>query len=561
MAPSKWAVELCKALHRNDPSITCVEFQWTTNPDDFLLLGHALAHNTHCRGLLLENLLLNEETAEALENGMESSQLRSLQIQDQIVEIPETVRGMLRRTFFRGVQHSSTLSELTLSNMDVDDLDGVGEVIRYSTSLKTLCLDQLIFTKTKSTKQLVKALLSASPTLTCLHIKRHLHEEPPHRTERFLPLLYEGISCCPTIRELILERIPCRQLGRWREIILAMPAASLESLTVCEFDDNPSEFDDLNDDEDDEHEHEHEHTVIHTLNAAQEAEQYALLLMEALRRPTLSTLNVYNGIILGGLEVMPRLGHALQHNTTLATLKLDNLHLHDRDLALLMDHWGANASVKTLSFRCNVFGQDGAQRLMRWVVEHPTLQSLDLSCNVIRVEGIRRIAMELPNLSPQLTRLNLSHCAETLLFADGDEARIQASNAFAAASYQAGVALLQGIQSNFHLQSLLLQGVFVTQPLEREIQFYRGLNVTGRRLLSMNHGLATTVWCHILARGIKQFPEFQASILYYFLSEQPALVPRSDETAKRNRKLLESRSTTRDHLEENTFRSCGCRIM
>jgi hypothetical protein len=87
---------------------------------------------------------------------------------------------------------------------------------------------------------------------------------------------------------------------------------------------------------------------------------------------------------------------------------------------------------------------------------------------------------------------------------------------------KAAVAFLEGLKVALQLRKLdIAEEAIFQQEHANEISFYVGLIRHGRYLLATNHGLTSTVWCHIL--GKCQGPH-ESSIIFYFLREQPSLV-------------------------------------
>jgi hypothetical protein len=525
-----------KRLHRNDPNTTWMTTPILGNPNMFVFLGQSLVGNTHCLDLLMDNLVLNEAAAQSLAHGLAQSNLQRFTIRNSIQERPteETSDdgvGRIRQIFFRGIQASPTLQELTIDSVQVDQLTFFGDAItRPSASstlppLRKLCLNRLILTKTKPTKQFAKALKAA--TLNCLHIREGLQERPG-QSGRLIDIVCEGIQSNPTLAELRIESSPIEQLGHWRQVLMnAMPA--LQTFTLSEFHDPRG------------------------------ANQYAQLVVETLQNRRLTGLQLWDGIF--GPAAVSRLAHTIQqgHNS-LTTLKLHSIHMDDQSLAMILDHWGPSP-IQTLSLHYNDIGPDSVPRLVRFVREHPSLQTLDLSSNPFGFDGIRAMALELPNFPSQLQQLNLGDCADYREFGN-DPAGIQQARELDAAGRRAGLALLQGIQHNVYLPKLLLENNEFPDDILHDIGFYLSLNGSGRYLLSttMDHGLASTVWCHIFAKSARQYPTYEASILFYFLCEQPALVPPCD--GGRTREERDENMRERDQSNpSSSSRSSGCSIM
>jgi hypothetical protein len=121
----------------------------------------------------------------------------------------------------------------------------------------------------------------------------------------------------------------------------------------------------------------------------------------------------------------------------------------------------------------------------------------------------------------KLTHVNLSWCRENTPRADisSDVAKL-----YEKARVRAGQALLEGMQRNYHIQDLCLDGEGFSQEILHAIAFYIHLNRNGRYLLSASHGLAPTVWCSVFAKLGQSHAQFGASSVFVLLSEQPNLV-------------------------------------
>jgi hypothetical protein len=86
------------------------------------------------------------------------------------------------------------------------------------------------------------------------------------------------------------------------------------------------------------------------------------------------------------------------------------------------------------------------------------------------------------------------------------------------------LALLEFVKANHYIECLELEGSNrVNNEDTKKILFYTTLNRLGRRLLSQNHGLTSSVWTNILAKCQTE-SELKYSLTYFFLREQPNLV-------------------------------------
>jgi hypothetical protein len=172
--------------------------------------------------------------------------------------------------------------------------------------------------------------------------------------------------------------------------------------------------------------------------------------------------------------------------------------------------------------KCDV-GNEGLEHVITAAANHPTLAKLDLRRNLkISLGGIETVGRQLPNL--RLKELNLERSlsydeidSETL---NGIKARKRASETLAV-----------GMHANFSLRVLDVTDLNLDRACKETIDFYLNLNKHGRYLLNTHHDLPAGVWSRILAKC-----QDKASMIYFFLREQPMLVsvsePVRDETPR-----------------------------
>jgi hypothetical protein len=228
-----------------------------------------------------------------------------------------------------------------------------------------------------------------------------------------------------------------------------------------------------------------------------------------------------------GDEGMMVLSTGLGNNRSLRRLSIYHNDIGDEGLVEFLRHWSTDSQIQTLDFSENLIRPEGARLLLREIANHDTMRSLDLSGNFgLQYAGFKVIGEELSTL--RLEHLDISCIAREVLFFSLPEDYVAA-----------GRALVQGIKENVHLRELTLNaGVYKAfgacpnayGPMENFvyfIYFYIALNRWGRRLLTEHHGLASTVWCNILAKAqtdeIALKNDYLISLIYFFLREQPNL--------------------------------------
>jgi hypothetical protein len=113
---------LCARLQMDDPSITKV---YVTEGFEFASqLGPAMIGNTQLRELRLSYVRLNEQDATYLAKGISQSNLERIQIEDDCTE-----SAVARKRLYQGISQSTTIQEISLNDVKVEVLDGLGEVV------------------------------------------------------------------------------------------------------------------------------------------------------------------------------------------------------------------------------------------------------------------------------------------------------------------------------------------------------------------------------------------------------------------------------------------------
>jgi hypothetical protein len=102
------------------------------------------------------------------------------------------------------------------------------------------------------------------------------------------------------------------------------------------------------------------------------------------------------------------------------------------------------------------------------------------------------------------------------------------------ALHLASHALLEAVKQNVRIKELKVNEQRLPSQFENEIRFYANLNKMGRYLLSTNHGLASTVWCYILAKCQANAVRNKSGFIYFFLCAQPSLAQQAARKRRRS---------------------------
>jgi hypothetical protein len=195
----------------------------------------------------------------------------------------------------------------------------------------------------------------------------------------------------------------------------------------------------------------------------------------------------------------------LRQSSSLTRLELEGYSINNHNLQMLVDCWHPNLSIRTLCFNGTCFDSSGLQILLRAIAaDHMLLHKLYLTRNFrLGCDGLRIFGEALPLLT------TVTHVSFAFSGLYGNHRK------------KACQALLNGTKLALQLQKVEISESDILHEFRNEISFYADLIQHGRYLLASHHGLASTVWCHIL--GKCQGPHGVSSI-FYFLREQPSLV-------------------------------------
>ncbi len=213
--------------------------------------------------------------------------------------------------------------------------------------------------------------------------------------------------------------------------------------------------------------------------------------------------------------------NVLIRSSSLSWLSLTCIGLGDSGFLQFVEALRRNTSLVKLELhRCQV-NATRARDIVRAIVSHPRLRNLVFDEELLRIgfKGVQMIAQDLRVRQSRLTHINLSSC-----FYPRRSANMEQAVARDEERHLTVQALLDFVKANYCIETLDLTGNDIKDEDSREIFFYTTLNRLGRRLLSQDHGLASSVWTHILAKCQTE-SELKCSLTYFFLREQPNLVP------------------------------------
>jgi hypothetical protein len=162
-------------------------------------------------------------------------------------------------------------------------------------------------------------------------------------------------------------------------------------------------------------------------------------------------------------------------------------------------------------------GAAGAHALVKASCTHPSLKHLELhGCEpCIEYRQLPMIANDLTH--SKLSKLSLHATILPTWAVDRLDAESQAT--VKAQKEVASQALLRAVKCNMHLKEL--SKFDIPDIIQKQVRFYLNLNKFGRKfLLSQEQEVIPALWSHIL-----EICGEDASFLFYFLQEQPTLIP------------------------------------
>lgn len=223
-----------------------------------------------------------------------------------------------------------------------------------------------------------------------------------------------------------------------------------------------------------------------------------------------------------GDEGMRILAQGLHRNRSIRRLGLTNNGIGDDGLVSLVQAWPDDSPIVSLELGRNRFGDAGLRELLLAIARHRHgWEELSIfQCTNLTQLGLQLIAHEMPHMTLKI--LDISQCFLKKRFSATEKAAQMAWEEAAANNWQS---VLDGIRSNCHLHCFNVFGNYLSGTTLQKMRLYTTLNRHGRQLLS-NRDNPSTIWCNILAKCWKD-PEFHHSMIFFFLIEQPQLVPPS----------------------------------
>jgi hypothetical protein len=382
--------------------------------------------------------------------------------------------------------YSHLISLSTEPYHDIDFAVQLGESLMNNTSLKRLTLTTFDMSATDAR---ALAIGVAGSKLKAVEISGRINWCDEARKRIARKILYEGVISSLTIQDIMLQCVQAR------EMLDSFGNALVEMKLL---------------------------RIIRVLQSDYWSRQFGQQLSDfMLRKSSLITLFL-DDIPMKDIG-FTAIARGMRDNVTLKNLHVKKCGIGNDSVRMLVAHWHPNSPLQCLSLAVNKIGPKGVQMLMQAIVHHPALKSLDLNGNAkMGFEGLRIIGEA---LSAQLSvkYVEVLGCATY----DSDY-KNGAAEAQEKAWLPAKQALLEGLTRNHLIEAFEVNSFFthlqtVPGSFGKEIYFYTSLNRMGRRLLSTYHGLASTVWCHILSNCQQQYL-FATDLTYFFLREQPSLV-------------------------------------
>jgi hypothetical protein len=210
--------------------------------------------------------------------------------------------------------------------------------------------------------------------------------------------------------------------------------------------------------------------------------------------------------------------NALLNHRSMTTLNLAENHIGDAGIAALVEFWPEDSRLEVLDLRGNQIATGGVQQLMTALPNRRAMKTLILLRNGFGFDEVEMIGIHLPNL-----KIREICIGEVSMLNGVTRTRVMHS-------------WLRGIQDNHFLQT-----IFMTRnrnfrlELMDEIVFYTKLNKYGRYLRSIANDVPPALWCLIFAKARIE-RDFNLSMIFYFLVEQPHLV---NERKRRKRRTVQ----------------------
>jgi hypothetical protein len=214
--------------------------------------------------------------------------------------------------------------------------------------------------------------------------------------------------------------------------------------------------------------------------------------------------------------------NALLNHRSMKSLNLAESRIGDAGVAALVDNWPEDSKLDRLDLRNSQISTVGVQRLMTALPNRRTLKTLNLMGNGFGFEEVEMIANHLPNL-----KIREFYIGDVSMVEEMRRTRVMDS-------------WVRGIQANYFLQTVFInRNRNLLLEFMDEIYVYTKLNKYGRYLLPIANDVPPALWCLIFAKSRTErdsFREYSASIIFYFLVEQPHLV---NERKRRKRRTAQ----------------------
>jgi hypothetical protein len=215
-----------------------------------------------------------------------------------------------------------------------------------------------------------------------------------------------------------------------------------------------------------------------------------------------------------GNDGVRMLSLGLVENQSVTTLQLVHNEVGDDSISNLSRLLKKDGRIQDLNLTKNDIGTQGAMQLMKLVSSHMSLHSLSLAENGnIGLEGLKLIGESIPSIKLRKLEISLRPfwemtCSLNRHVAPGAKELREA----------AGRALVNGVESNYHIHELSVSWVDVPPKFKNVIRFYTDLNKCGRHLVAEERAMSPTIWCPVMAKC------GDASLIYYLFQQNPELV-------------------------------------
>jgi hypothetical protein len=140
--PEEWndkrTRKLCARVRKDDPSLTLVGTHYFQGLDFASQLGPAMIGNTKLREFGLMFTELSEQEATFLAKGIAQSKLKKIDIWCDFVR-----SASARKILYQGISQSTTIQEISLTDVKVEVLDGLGDVVLALKQLEQLKIEEV----------------------------------------------------------------------------------------------------------------------------------------------------------------------------------------------------------------------------------------------------------------------------------------------------------------------------------------------------------------------------------------------------------------------------------